>query len=194
MPRVETRKAAKDYPEQGIKKGDTYYYAKIRVGRGGIELRSTIPFRPSQLTRAPFRGGWLTMQEAWQGSDQDADAIREAAEAIRELGNDAQGSFDNMPEGLQQGETGQKLENRASECERIADELDELAERWDGLDDVEEVDEPDEDLLKNDGTDEVEYEQAVMAWEAYQDALATREAEESEIKEEAENLIGDMPE
>ena len=32
MPRVSTQKAAKDYPDQGIKKGDQYFHWKFRFG------------------------------------------------------------------------------------------------------------------------------------------------------------------
>lgn len=32
MARVHHRKAAKDYPQQGIAKGDMYYYVKIKTG------------------------------------------------------------------------------------------------------------------------------------------------------------------
>lgn len=181
MPKVEKRTARKDYPKDGIAKGDTYYYTKLKTQRGGIVKRSKTPFKPSQLTQSPFISGWLAMQEEWEASDKTAEPMREAAQAIRELGDEAQGSFDNMPEGLQQGETGQLLEARASGCAEAADLLDGLADDWDGL---EEPEEP---------TDEEEAENE-SARDEYESALAEYESEQERITEEADGIVGNMPE
>lgn len=183
MPRVQKRVAAKDYPNSGIKKGDTYYYTKLKLQRGGIEKRSLKPFKPSELTTSPFKGGWLSAQEAWDESSKDAEAIRGAAEAIRDLGNEAQGSFDNMPEGLQQGDTGQRLEERATACESAADQLDQLA------DELEALEEPVEPL-----GDLEEDEENESARSDYDDAVSEYESEIDRIADEADGLIGDMPE
>lgn len=183
MARPEKRKARKDYPNEGIKAGDEYWYVKLKLQRGGKVMRSLKPFKESQLTTSPFKSGWYTMQEAWEESDKGSEAIREAAGEIRSLGEDAQGSFDNMPEGLQQGDTGQTLETRAYDCSEKADELDALA---DELDELEEPVEPLGDLE----TDE-ENESAATDFE---DAQAEYESEVERITDEADGLIGDMPE
>lgn len=183
MPRVEKRVARKDYPQQGIKAGDTYYYAKIKMQRGGRVIRSKTPLKPSQLTNSPFKSGWLAMQEAWQESGRDGDAMREAAEAIRSLGEEAQGSFDNMPEGLQQGDTGQLLEARANGCQEKADALDSLADEWDALE------EPVEPL--GDLEDDAENDQAQ---ETYEEGLSEYESEVERLQDEADSHIDDMPE
>ena len=133
MPKVEVRKARKDYPNSGIKAGDTYYYTKLKLQRGGQIKRSLKPFKPSQLTNSPFKSGWLAVQEDWDAGDKDAEAIRAAAEAMTSLGEEARGSFDNMPEGLQQGETGQLLETRADSCDDAAATLDALADELEAL-------------------------------------------------------------
>ena len=142
MARPEQRKARKDYPREGIKAGDTYWYVKLKMQRGGRVMRSLTPFKPSQLTQSAFKSAWLSAQEEWEASDRDADAIRAAAEAIAEAGQEAQSSFDNMPEGLQQGDTGQTLENRANTAEAIAGQLESLADELEGLEEPGE-DEPD---------------------------------------------------
>ncbi len=183
MPRVEKRVARKDYPNSGISKGDTYYFTKIKLARGGRIMRSKTPFKPSQLTLSPFKSGWLATQEAWDESGKEADAMREAAEAIRSLGEDARGSFDNMPEGLQQGDTGQTLEARADKCNEVADQLESLADEWDALDEPVEPLGDLEDAAENDA-----------AQEKFDDELAEYENELERIKDEADNLIGDMPE
>lgn len=194
MPRVHHRKARKDYPNQGIAKGDMYYTAKIKTGpASGYTIRSKTPLKPSQLSRSPFKSGWMAMNEAWDESSKDGEAIRAAAEAIRELGEEAGNSFDNMPEGLQQGETGQMLETRRDESESKADELDQLADEYDEL---EEPTEPDE-VEEPDDPDSPEYaafEEYQDALSEYEDAVSEYEQEQERIRDEAESLIQDMPE
>lgn len=191
MPRVTYHKARRDYPESGIVKGDMYYNARIKTGpASGYTIRSKEPIPASRLTRSSFKSAWLGAQEEWERSDMGADAIRAAAETIREVGQEAQGSFDNMPEGLQQGDTGQMLENRASEAERIADDLDSLADDLEGLEDpgeMDEVEEPDE-YAGPDAWSEFE------AWGVWQEEQDHYQTELARIPEEADGLIGDMPE
>ena len=186
MPKVEKRVARKDYPESGIAKGDTYYFTKMKTGpRSSRTMRSKTPFKASQLTSSAFKSAYLAAQEAWDDGDKDADAMRSAAEAIREAGQEAQNAFDNMPEGLQQGDTGQMLEERANYCESAADSLEGLADELDGLEEPEEPEGYDEDIAPEDKSDEwIEYE------ESRDDFIDARER----IMSEADELIGDMPE
>lgn len=185
MPRVVQRKARKDYPSSGIKKGDMYYYTSLKMQRGGLVKRSLTPFKPSQLTNSPFKSGFLSIGEGWEDGDRDGAAMREAAEAMREVGTECQDSFDNMPEGLQQGDTGQMLENRASECERIADELEGLADEIENLEDPGEYDDSNHDPEDDNDVD---------AFEEWQSAVDEKQSEEDRIIEEAGSLLGDMPE
>lgn len=129
MPRVYMQKAAKDYPAEGITKGQTYYSWSVRTGPvGGRTYRSATYPRPSQLNFG-FRGR-LGDIELDMGNAQDPEELRNFAEALRELGQECQESFDNMPEGLQQGDTGQLLEERAQGLEGWADEVEEAADTW----------------------------------------------------------------
>lgn len=180
MAKIFHRKARKDYPEHGIKKGDMYYTAQIKTGpRSSRVLRSLKPLRDSQLTTSPFKSGYYAAQESWDDNkERDESTIRDIAETIRELGTEAQESFDNMPEGLQQGDTGQMLQERAEQCETKADELESLADEYETL---EEPQEPD------DGEDE-------DAFEEFSEAQGEYETERERIMEEAGELIGDMPE
>lgn len=206
MPRVEHRKARKDYPEAGIKAGDMYYYTSIKMQRGGLVKRSLKPFKPSQLTLSPFRSGTLAAGEAWEEGDKDEQAMRDAAETLREIGTECQESFDNMPEGLQQGDTGQLIENRASELEGLADELEGLADELEGLEEPEEPSEEPfdpsdfaEDLSTMDPEDQAEFlsdkeQEHTEAQSDYDGEVAEFESEQSRIKDEADSLMGDMPE
>jgi len=135
MPRVHHRKARKDYPEAGIAKGDMYYTTSIKTGAySSRTLRQKTPFKQSQLTTSEFRQEWYSAQEEWDASDKSADAAREAAEAIRAAGEGAQERYDAMPDGLQQGETGCMLEERASTADTVASNIDTFAEELEGLD------------------------------------------------------------
>lgn len=191
MAKVEKRVARKDYPQNGIKAGDTYYYTKLKLQRGGMVKRSLTPFKPSQLTNSPFKSGWLAVQEDWEDSGKDGEAIRAAADALTSLGETTRESFGNMPEGLQQGDTGQQLEARADACENAASELESLADEFEGLT------EPDEEPVRDtptdeDGEDEDEsFQEAYDEWETAKDEY---ESEVSRIADEADGLIGDMPE
>lgn len=176
MARQEQRTARKDYPEHGIKKGDQYWFAQIKTGpRSSRIIRSLKRIPQSQLTTSPFKSGWYAMQEAWEASSREADDIRAAAQEITDLGDQAQESFDNMPEGLQQGDTGQMLENRAQACHDAAATLEALADEFDALDKPEPL------------GDEEDDEELEAAWEEY-------EQECTRIAEEADELIQDMPE
>lgn len=131
MPRVYTQKAAKDYPTKGIKKGDTYYSWSVRTGpAGGVTYKSLTYPRPSQLNFG-FRGR-LGDIELDMGNASDPEELKSYAEALRELGEECGESFDNMPEGLQQGETGQLLEERRDGLDSWADEVESAADEWEG--------------------------------------------------------------
>lgn len=165
MARPVQRKANKDYPQNGIKKGDTYWYVKIKQQRGGIVKRSLTPFKRSQLTTSDFLGQLYDWQDEL-GNLSDMDSAQGLADTIRELGEEQQGKFDNMPEGLQQGDTGQMVEARAQACEAAAGEIEEIISRWE--------------------SEKEEHDDKVQAFEAWQDY--ERQKEEGSLDEEAEDV------
>jgi chromosome segregation ATPase len=130
MPRVTKRKAAKDYPNAGIKKGDEYYHWKRKTGpASGVTCRSLTKPTPSQLNTG--FAGQVGELEASIDAAEDVDGVRSVIEEIRTLGEEQQEKFDNMPEGLQQGDTGQLLEERASQCEEWANEIESACDEYD---------------------------------------------------------------
>lgn len=150
MPRVTTvKKAQKAQGTCGkcgakIKKGDSYRWWKFRFG--GRRVRCAKPEctpKPSDLTQSAFYGTLYSIEESvtdaiadFEGGgepDALADALRQAAEELRELGEECTSNRDNMPEGLQDSETGELLQNRADECESKADELESAADEVEGL-------------------------------------------------------------
>lgn len=130
MAKVEHRKAAKDYPDLGIKKGDMYYFAQIKTGpRSSRTIRSLKPIPRSQLTSSEY----LSRLYEWEDAKAEISSMEDAqqfADDIRELGEEQQEKFDNMPDGLQQGDTGQMIEERASSCEQAASDIEEIIGDW----------------------------------------------------------------
>lgn len=125
------KRARKAIPEAGIAIGDAYYWWKFRYG--GIH-RSKTPPKPSQLTQSTFVSTMLELQERAEGiaaglrdgsttcSDAESE-LQEIASEVSSAGEECQSSLDNMPEGLQQGSTGELLQARIDACETIADDL-----------------------------------------------------------------------
>lgn len=133
MPKVHYVKSArKDNARCAVLKGQSYYWWKNRgaggKGAGFVRCSRNYP-RPSMLTMSPYFTAVYALQEqmADHGAPEDGadlESLRDewAAEA-RSIGEEQQEKFDNMPEGLQQGDTGQMLECRANACESWADEI-----------------------------------------------------------------------
>ena len=144
MPRVHTQKAAKDYPDQGISKGETYYSWSFRYG--GSYKSKTYP-RPSQLTQSKLSGAY-SAQEAMEDAIGAAtcisditDAIDQCVSDINDVAQEYRDSKDNMPEGLQEGPTGQECEEKADALEEYASELESARDEIDGLEACEYLDE-----------------------------------------------------
>lgn len=127
MPRVHHGKVRKDHPDFGITKGQQAYWWRIKTGpASGVTYYSLTPPKASQLTRSEFRGAMCDLEDelgALAADDGLETAVGDIAQQFRDLGEEQRSKFENMPDGLQQGETGQLLEQRADRCDEIADEL-----------------------------------------------------------------------
>lgn len=118
-----------------LNKGTSYIWWKFRYsGRHKRCTSSDCYPKPSELVNSPWLSSCMATQEVFESDVADAadpsalaEACNSAAESIREQGEEAQGSHDNMPEGLQEGDTGQLLQSRADACEEIAGELEQLS-------------------------------------------------------------------
>jgi hypothetical protein len=118
--------AQKDYPNAGIKKGESYYWWKFRFG--GKIMSKTQP-KASQLTQSEFLSQLYDIQDRLaEISGDDITMLQGDVESISEelnqMAEECREKHDNMPEGLQEGEVGQMLEERADACENAASELD----------------------------------------------------------------------
>jgi hypothetical protein len=135
------KKARKDNKALGIKKGQSYYWWANRMpgSAQGIKRASLTPPRPSQVMAPGSFGssvaeleeriGDITLESlVADGSDDNAaenlkSELDDIVGEIRQLAEEQIEKYDNMPEGLQQGDTGQLLEKRAQALNDWADEL-----------------------------------------------------------------------
>lgn len=119
MPRVKTHRANKDYPSQGIAKGDTYFKWEFRYP-STIHRSLKRPTR-SQLTRSAFLQDLYALEDSlnWKGGLDDLDSQRnEAVASIETLRDQCQDNLDNMPEHLQDtSESGILLQERIDSLE-----------------------------------------------------------------------------
>lgn len=161
MARVHHRKARKDYPQAGILAGEMYYYTKIKTGPySSRELRSKTPFTRSKLTSSEYLSQLYDIEDSLAALT-DIGEARDLAEQFRNLGEEQQGKLDNMPEGLQEGDTGQMIRERAEACEAAADQIEEIVDEWESAHD--------------------EYQMALAEYEEAKIALAEQgDAEESD--------------
>jgi len=141
------KSARKDYPEHGIKKGESYWHwAFMQGGRGGAKRFSKTQPKPSQLTQSEFWGSVLGLQEDNE-SVPDLDDIESRIEDIKsdiETWRDEQEERkSNLPDSLQDGSSGELLQSRydaLDECANTLDSVDfsyEQGEKQDGESDEE---------------------------------------------------------
>lgn len=118
--------AAKDYPTQGIAKGESYYWWKFK---NGSKQYSKVAPRASQLTQSAYYAAAYEIQESIENLSADDSLPSDVADIVstlRDLAEEQDDKFNNMPDSLQQGEIGQLLEQRRDSCNEYADELEGL--------------------------------------------------------------------
>ncbi len=94
MAKVHHRKARKDYPDNGVKKGDMYYYVSIKTGpRSSRVMRQLTPFKRSQLTSSAFYGAMYDIEDSLPNI-KDAEMVREIIGELEQLRDETQDSFD----------------------------------------------------------------------------------------------------
>jgi hypothetical protein len=140
------RSARKDHPEAGVKKGESYYWWAFMVGgRGGPKHYSKTPPKRSQLTQSEFLSALYDIEDdisasALVADDGLGDAVSDIASRLNELADETESKKENLPDGLQNGQPGDQLQERADACRAAAEELEGMS--FDDKDD----DESDEDF------------------------------------------------
>jgi hypothetical protein len=144
MPRVNfVKAAAKD--NSLVKKGESYYWWKFRFGGKHMSLT---PPKPSQLTQSPYTSGVLALQEMVDefplSEVADLEMLRDDVDSqLDEIKSTVEDSLSNMPDGLQQGETGSMMQERIDACDNAQSDAQSLdVDFTSDLADVQEGDDP----------------------------------------------------
>lgn len=127
-----------------IKVGDPYVWWKfLRWPRSVRCAKPECSPKPSDLTRSEFYSTLYDLGDRLQSALDDfrkegdgsslSSELNDIASELRTLGEECQEKYDNMPEGLQQGDTGQLLQTRAEECDSKANELESAASTLDSF-------------------------------------------------------------
>jgi hypothetical protein len=121
------KKAQKDYPESGIKKGDSYWHWAFAFGP---KYKSKTQPTRSQLTRSTFLSTVYAIEDGISDrfkecatSDDIESGIDELISEIEELKDETQGSLENMPQQLQDADSGQLLQERIDGLESWVSDL-----------------------------------------------------------------------
>lgn len=117
------KKARKSIKGTDIEKGDSYYWWKFRFG--GKRVSKTMP-RRSQLTQSDFLGQLYDIEDRvaeLKAEDGLGDDLSDIASNLRDLASECEERRSNMPEQLQDSDTGSMLEERQNACESAADEF-----------------------------------------------------------------------
>jgi predicted ribosome quality control (RQC) complex YloA/Tae2 family protein len=123
MPRVHFVKAAKDHPEAGIRKGEMYYWWKFRYG---AKVYSKTQPKRQQLTQSEFMQAVYDFDEriaALTATDDLESEVESVADDMETCASEQEDKLSNMPDGLQEGEVGQMLQERADAMNGWAEEL-----------------------------------------------------------------------
>lgn len=115
--------AAKDYPQDGISKGESYYWWQHY--RQSRRLSKTKP-KPSEVASSEYERTLLALVENLNESDGSSwgeDDRDDLVSQLEDLRDAEQGKFDNMPEGFQQGDVGMQIEEHISTLDDWIGEL-----------------------------------------------------------------------
>lgn len=141
-----------------IAKGESYWWWAFK--NGGKHLSKTQP-KQSQLTQSNYLGQLYTIQESMDEIEctdpSDIESIVDGFKSdLENLRDETQGSLDNMPEGLQQGDTGQLLQERIDACENAISEFESIEFEYE---------EPEDSDLKTEIAEEEDIDTEKENWE-----------------------------
>lgn len=130
--RVHHVKAGKDYPDQGIKKGEMHYTWSLF--RQKAQRSKTHP-RRSQLEGSEFKSRLYELVDTTLADCTCSEDLEGLAGEVRELGEEQRSKVDDLPENFQNGEQADRLNSRADELDSWADEIDSAASELGTLED-----------------------------------------------------------
>lgn len=115
------KKARRAVPSAGIAVGDSYYWWAFRYG--GKHYSKTKP-RRSQLTQSEFLSTICDIEDEISAvSEIDEGNALDFVNRMNDLLSETQNNFDNMKEGLQNGDVGAMMEQRIAGLEQWIAEI-----------------------------------------------------------------------
>ena len=117
------KKARKDYPDDGIKKGDEYFWWKWRYG-----TKQRSPVRPTSLDKYPNTAEkeWTELQYRVQmkidAEEYDADLLQE----LQEYADAQEDKISCIPEVFEDTEQSQQMQQRFDEATEMTSTLENL--------------------------------------------------------------------
>jgi len=118
------KSARKDYPDIGVKKGESYWWWQFRSS--GKHMSKTEPTR-GQLTQSAFKISIYDIEDRL-GSLKPIAGLKDEVDDIKgqleDLKSEAENSLSNMPEQLQEGNVGQLLQDRIEALDDMISEID----------------------------------------------------------------------
>lgn len=129
-----------------IQAGESYTWRGIMVGSRGVKefWCSNHPPTRRDLERSEFQQALIGMEDERdtavksfrESTEPDASdlasTIRDIAEQLSFLADETEEKYENMPDGLKEGDTGQLLEARAEACREKIDEFNGVADDLEG--------------------------------------------------------------
>lgn len=129
MPRVHfVKKARKD--NRVAKKGESYYWwSPMTNGRGGGKRYSKEKPKPSQVTQSEFWSAVYSLQEDMEEAkpstiEELQDMLEGWKSEVSEIRDRCQEKYDNLPEGLQAGQSGETQQGRIDAMDDWEQQLD----------------------------------------------------------------------
>lgn len=125
------KNAAQDYPQAGIKKGESYYWWSL-WGRGK-QVSKEMPKR-SQTTSSEFLQEVYAVEEELgelkasnYPNPEDVEDLKsdveDLASRVNDAGGECQGRYDDLNEGFQNGPTGELLQGRVDSVQEMQNAL-----------------------------------------------------------------------
>ena len=130
MAKIETPVARKEYKcskcGEVIRKGDTYFKG-VPFRRAPIIRCQKCGLRHWELSSSNYVQSVGRLVENWQDDyELGEDTAQSIVDELSNIQEECQDSLDNMPEGLQEGDTGQLLQERIDNIQEAIDELDSI--------------------------------------------------------------------
>lgn len=134
LERVDQTQPANERDKVLIAKGEPYYWYQFAFGPRIVTCERP---KPSQLTQSEFLQTYLGLQEQVEAINTEVpfeeleDIVSELegfADEVEQLGEEQEEKRSNMPEQLQDSDSGSLLEQRASDCSDTAQSLRDAAE------------------------------------------------------------------